>query len=214
MRKSTRASGGAPPEVDYRLLLGSIRTPVLALSEDMTILYGNEAYAEFVGKPLSELEGQQLLSLFPQLANTPSYRAYLQVLETGEALQVEGPLGDRIIRSTAYRTPWGILAIAEDITAWKRAEEAVQRRAQEEEGLTRIAALAGSSLEVGELLDRVMEEARRLVGAETCVLFLEDKIQQALVGRYISVDGVPSAAPQEWHIPLDTPGFGWDVVVA
>jgi GAF domain-containing protein/HAMP domain-containing protein len=83
----------------------------------------------------------------------------------------------------------------------------IQQRAQEQEGLARIAVLAGSTLDTQALLDRVLAEIRQLFGAELAVVLLKNDAEQALEGRYISVDGAPATAPAEWRIAFDAPGF-------
>jgi PAS domain S-box-containing protein len=117
-------------EAKHRLLLASIRSPVLALTQDMTILYCNDAYADFVGRPVEELNGQGLLELFPDFGHTMSYAAYLRALERGEHQEVEGPLGDRRVRAWIYPTPFGILSLAEDVTERRQLERQLEERRQ------------------------------------------------------------------------------------
>lgn len=103
-------------ETRHRLLLASIDSPIVALDTEMNILYCNPRYAHFLGMSSEALEGQSLIDLFPDFVERPSYKTYQQVLQTGKSQIVEGPMQDRFLRSRVYPTPWGILAIADDIT--------------------------------------------------------------------------------------------------
>ncbi|MDZ7815868.1 MAG: hypothetical protein U5N86_07655 [Planctomycetota bacterium] len=46
-------------------------------------------------------------------------------MKTGKTESVEGEGGDTYLQSWVYRTPWGILAVCEDITE-KKADNAFQ----------------------------------------------------------------------------------------
>ncbi len=118
-------------ELKHRVLLNSIQTPTLALREDMTVVYCNDAYARLVSRPLAELEGRNLLDIFPKLSSSHTYRAYQRTLETGQTQEVEGKFGDRYYHSRIFRTPWGILAIGEDVTERRLAQEALIRYNEE-----------------------------------------------------------------------------------
>jgi GAF domain-containing protein len=82
-----------------------------------------------------------------------------------------------------------------------------QQRAVEQRGLARIAALASSTLEIDELLDQLMEEAKRLVNAESCALLLEDPDRGALVSRHVSAREIALSDSLDWHVPMDAPSF-------
>ncbi len=118
-------------EVKHRVLLNSIKTPILAVREDMTIFYCNDTYAEFVRLPVEQIEGRRLTEVFPKVEGSETHQAYRQVLETGQTLVVEGRYEDRYLRSSIYRTPWGILAVAEDITERVLAQQALVRANEE-----------------------------------------------------------------------------------
>ncbi len=83
----------------------------------------------------------------------------------------------------------------------------MQRRAEQQEGLARIAALAGSTLDLSELLDRVMSETIGLLGAEKGVLLLHDESQEALVARYLASAGADREAVEAFKISTHAEGF-------
>lgn len=115
-------------EEKHRLLMDSIRSPVLALKEDMTILYCNESFAEFTGKDVRELEGQRLLDIFPKYRNTVFHQAFKEVLKTGKPLESDGRIGNSYLHVRVYRAPWGIVSVAEDITQKKLQDETLRER--------------------------------------------------------------------------------------
>jgi PAS domain S-box-containing protein len=82
-----------------------------------------------------------------------------------------------------------------------------QRYAKRQAGLARIAALASSTLDLGELLDRVMGETIRLLEAEQGVLLLYDEEQDALVARYLASAGADREAVEPFKISTSAEGF-------
>lgn len=149
-------------ELKHRTLLDSIQSPVLALGEDMEIFYCNQVYADMVGRPIDQLERRNLLELFPEVVGSKTQRAYQEVLRTGHTMEVEGQFRDGFYHSRIFRTPWGILAIAEDITERWRMEQQLQRAALELEEKVRLRtqelAEANEALKV-EIAERQWTEA-------------------------------------------------------
>lgn len=117
-------------EEKHRLLLDSIQSPVLALSHDMQILYCNTAYASYVNMLPETLSGKKLTTLFPQIHESRTYLAYRRCLETNQPQTIEGWLGERYFKTRIYPTPWGLLAIADDATSQRRAQDTLQQYAE------------------------------------------------------------------------------------
>ncbi len=81
-----------------------------------------------------------------------------------------------------------------------------QERANEQEGLARIAALAVSTLELDELLRGVLQEAVSLAESEGCVLFLSDETAYTLQPAQVLLRG-NFLTDLQWQIPIDAPGM-------
>ncbi len=119
VRQASLEGRADPPhlEEEYRPLLQAIPLPLVALDRQLRILFCNDAYADFVGRPPRSLLGHSIDVLFPHFKQTRSYAAYRRVLESGRPEQVRGRLRDRVIHAWVSPAPWGLLAVAEDITA-------------------------------------------------------------------------------------------------
>jgi PAS domain S-box-containing protein len=74
----------------------------------------------------------------------------------------------------------GTVMVFRDITAGRRAEEALERRMAELSALNAMASIVNESLEVDEILNRAMDEALRLVGVEAAAMLLLDEEAGAL----------------------------------
>lgn len=142
-------------EIKHRLLLNSIPNSIVALDEELRILYCNDAYAGFVGREPYQMEGHSIRELFHEFINTESYLAYERVLETGHTEEVEGRFGNTILRATVMRTPWGVLALSEDVTKRRRTEEALQRSRKSFESLFELSKSINQSLSLDDLLHRI-----------------------------------------------------------
>jgi PAS domain S-box-containing protein len=167
-------------ERKHRLLLDSIQSPVLALDEKMTILYCNDAYVRFVGRSDADLEGQDLRAVLPRIKDSPPYRAYLQVLETGEPCQIEGTMGgddgepSRHMRAWVYRTPQGILTISEDITEQQRVQAEREQLLIETDALFRAGRQITTAQSSEQVLQALLEYTRHLDLDRGLVALLDD----------------------------------------
>ncbi len=133
-------------EEKHRLLLDSIQSPVLALDHEMRVLYCNSAYAHYIGTPIESLVGRSLPTLFPRFAASGTWATYKQCLNTGEPQTIEGWSGELYFKARIYPTPWGLLAIADNVTEQKHTQDRLQRYAER--------------LQVLHEIDRAILEAR------------------------------------------------------
>lgn len=111
-------------ETRHRLLLDSIRSPVLALQRDLTILYCNHEYAARAGCS-TELAGRSVLAVFSDFKDSKLHQTCLEVIKTGQARLLEERRQEDYLKSWVYPTPWGVLIITEDVSQTKRIEQAL-----------------------------------------------------------------------------------------
>ncbi len=109
-------------ETKHRLFLSSTRSPVLAIQEDMSILYCNDAYAEFVGIASDQLEGSPFESVPETYRCEQLMQTVLNVFETGKKHEVEWESSNFFYLTYMHLTPYGVLTFTEDITQRKEAE--------------------------------------------------------------------------------------------
>jgi len=107
-------------------LLDSIPNAILAVDEQLAVIYCNAAYCRLFAISFSDIQGKRIGEVFPAFAKTQSYKAFSRVLKTGQSEEVIGAFLGGCYRSRIFRTPQGILAIAEDVTDAHRAHTAVE----------------------------------------------------------------------------------------
>lgn len=122
IRRKTAEDALRESELKHRTLLNSIRFPVMSCNKKYDILYCNRAYGEFVGKEIEELQGKNLIQLFPDMENTKPFEIYKKTLESGEANTFEGEFNNKFWFIWVNKVKEGILVIANDITERKKAE--------------------------------------------------------------------------------------------
>ncbi|MFW5799845.1 MAG: SpoIIE family protein phosphatase, partial [Spirochaetota bacterium] len=118
-------------DVKHWFLLESIETPVVALKRNMDIFYCNEAFANFYGKSVIELERKNLLDVIDNFEDSYTYYAYKKVFDTGEMNEIEHYYNDRYILEKIYRTPWGIVTVMNDVTDRKKFEDEIKKLNEE-----------------------------------------------------------------------------------
>jgi len=107
---------------EHQSMLDSIENPVIALNQELKVSYCNPAYARAAGLKVGEMLGRYLLEIFPQKTGDDCHRAYLEVLETGKSSTAVGMIGNQYFNERIFKTPFGILSMAENIDHLKRWE--------------------------------------------------------------------------------------------
>jgi hypothetical protein len=159
-------------DVTYYALLNSVRAPVVALQEDLTILYCNDAYAQRLGKPAGELEGKNLLAFCPAFKRQRSYAVFLRALQSGEAHELEGAVGNATFRTHAYRTPWGILSISEDVTQQEQAEGEFRLRFDQLQTIYHVNNEISQAYTIEEIYEHTLAGIQFILGAVRAAIFL------------------------------------------
>ena len=145
--------------------------------------------------------------------DTPAYRFRSYV---GIPLQIRGRFVGTLELASYQKDTWSerdlevLQAVAnQTAVAIENAHLYAEARRREEQqtGLAHIAALASSTLDLNELLDRVMGETIRLLEAEKGVLLLYDGEQDSLVARYLASARADREAVEPFKIPTSAEGF-------
>lgn len=100
-------------ETRHRILLNSIKSPIMALGDDMSILYCNEAFAELMNSTTEQLEWKNLMSVYPEIRRTKFFDGFMKVLQSGESEEVTDEMDGEKMQVRIYPTPWGILSVFE-----------------------------------------------------------------------------------------------------
>jgi PAS domain S-box-containing protein len=128
MARVGREASAAVQASERRLagVLEAIGEAVYATDGELRILFANRKALELWDKRPEQVIGRRMLEVFPRITDGEPYRAYREVLATGQPAHLETPapaLGDRWIGLDVYPAPEGGLVVAfRDIDERKRAE--------------------------------------------------------------------------------------------
>ncbi len=172
-------------ESRYRDLLEEANDLIQSIAPDGSILYVNRAWRETLGFGQEEIAG---LSIFDVIHpdSREHCRAVLERLTTaecserlettlltkgGEAIAVEGSINCQFEDGLPVATR-GILR---DVTERKRAEQSLQRRNRELVARNTVAQALSTSLELHDLLDKVLSSATESLGFTGGLVSLSDE---------------------------------------
>lgn len=167
----------------YRALLEFLPYPVVVFSLDGRVSYLNPAFTEIFGWTFQELEGKRIPYVPVGLEDETSenIRRLLEdrviLRHETQRLTREGRILDVVFRAAVFYetkdSPSGEVVILRDITREKRI-------ARNNEALLRISMALPEYPELGDLLDFINSEVKRLLGTEGALVILLDEERNEL----------------------------------
>lgn len=127
-------------EEKYYSFLNNLADGVFVLDRSWRYTFVNDAALPLVKPTREELLGNTIFDVFPGIENTTFFKAYKNTMETGQINNLEdtfpGPDGKKWyyqIRTSAV--PEGVIVVARDITARRKAEEKLKESLSEKDVL-------------------------------------------------------------------------------
>lgn len=176
-------------EERYRLLVENVNSIILCWDTQGNIIFFNE-YAqkffdyredEIIGKnvmetivPRTETSGRDLQNMIDNLCLNPNHYTYNEnenIRKNGERVWVAWT-NKAILNKSSKITE--ILSVGADITARKKAETELARRADELQTLLTVQQAITSRLDPDDVLHLVADEARRLTSARRATVFVKE----------------------------------------
>ena len=115
-------------EEKHRFLLNSINSPAVGISREFEIIYCNEKFADLFGVNRREIVGQNLLKSVPGFRDSAFYPIFSKALDTEESFEEVVEMREKVMKTQVYRSPAGILAIADDISDLVETEKELRER--------------------------------------------------------------------------------------
>ncbi len=183
-------------------ILDGVSDPFSVFDRDFKLVYCNETAARLIGKTPKDLIGHRIWDISPEVRNSPSHRAYEQVMATGRPMTREEyyPPWDRWFESSIYPLPNGIAVYTRDVTMRKHAMELTTRLARHSALRADVSGALSDERDIRKMLQRACELiVDHLDVAFARIWTLDDEgdtlLLQASAGLYTHIDGGHKAVP-------------------
>lgn len=178
-------------EERYRTLAEAAHDMIFIIDGEGQIEYVNRSAAEQFKAQPEQVIGKSMGQVFPPTVAERQLGAIQKVIETGEPFYAETkstfPFGEAWLSTSLVplRNDTGnvraVLGISRDITERKRADEEIERRADQFAALYEMARDLASEQDSDALLTIIVERARTLLQAKRGGLYLYDDSTQELI---------------------------------
>lgn len=120
-------------ESRYRSMVERISDGFFSLDNHWNFVYANTHTAEIFKHPVNELIGKNIWKLFPQMINSPFYRAYHKAIKTQKNIFIEdySSFLNKWIEAHIYPSPEGLVIYFLDVTR-ERSHKLKIKKTQEE----------------------------------------------------------------------------------
>jgi PAS domain S-box-containing protein len=177
-------------------IFASVADGIVILDTDLRYVFLNDAAEAMLGISREAVVGQERSELFPPEALAGVLPRALEALASGQAVQYESfhPLTSSWLENRIYPSPDGVTIFFTDITARRRAEEALRRSEEGHRLLVSLNDAARSSRDAEEVMWAVVTRAGRHFQVSRCTYGEIDAEQDHVTLIRDYVDGVVSIA--------------------
>lgn len=144
-------------------ILESIGDAFFTMDKNFTVNYWNRAAEELIGVKREQLLQKNLLEVFPDAIQLPSYTNYLKAMETGEPIRFEDYFG-RWLEVHAYPNEEGLSVFFRDISLRKEADLRLQKAYEERNTILESIGDAFFALDKEWIVTYWNKEAAQLLG--------------------------------------------------
>ncbi|NDJ53412.1 MAG: GAF domain-containing protein [Chloroflexi bacterium] len=187
-------------EERYWQLFDGITDVGFIIDRDWRYTQVNRAASRATALNEDQIIGKRVVDLMPDIADSIHWSAYRKLAASRQPMRftsdfaLPGGLPGSKYEVCVYPVENGLLCIAQDVTAKVRTEEAEREQRILAEALRDTAAVLNSTLELEEVLDRVLTNLSRVVRHDAAnIMIIEDGVARVVRSRGYTDRGLRSA---------------------